>query len=143
MEVTLKVGMPIIISGTVYDDEGNIVPDGIVYYDGVIRGKVYTDDEGHYTINLTASQTGRYTLYAEAAGKTSAKVTIYVLTDTTQDLTIDGSGETQPSGDRTVSGVVVDNESNRLANAIVTLTYGDDKEKTVTTSTDRNGNFRF
>ena len=148
MDVTLKVGMPIILSGTVYDDEGNIVPDGIVYYDGVIEGKVYTDDDGHYTINLTASQTGRYTLYAEAAGKTSEKVTLDVLTDTTQDLTltgVSGGDEPQPTptGDRTVSGVVVDNEGDRLANAIVTLTFGDDKDKTLTTSTDKNGNFRF
>ena len=144
MDITLKVGIPITISGTVFDADGKPVPDGIVYYDGAAEGKVYTDDDGHYSINITASQIGSYTLYAEAAGKASEKVTVNVTTDTVQDLTLTKQGGEQiPTGERTVSGIVTDNEGNRLANSIVTITFGDDKHTTMTTSTDRNGAFRF
>ena len=144
MDLTLRVGIPITISGTVYDTDGQPVSDGIVYYDGPASGRVYTNEDGLYTISLTASQTGRYTLYATAAGNTSETVTVDVQTDTTQDLTLkdDGGSEPDPGSEHMITGVVVDNEGNRLANALVTVVYGDDKTKTVETSTSDNGSFR-
>ena len=144
MDLTLRVGIPITISGTVYDTDGQPVSDGIVYYDGPASGRVYTGEDGTYTISLTASQTGRYELYATAAGNTSETVTVDVQTDTTQDLTLkaNGGSEPDPGSEHMITGVVVDNDGNRLANALVTVVYGDDKTKTVETSTSDNGSFR-
>ncbi|WP_281692858.1 Cna B-type domain-containing protein, partial [Agathobaculum desmolans] len=147
MSLTLKVGTPITVSGTVYDENGAIVPDGIVYYAGAANGKTYTDDQGRYSFQISAQEIGSYTMYAEAAGKTSDKVSVEVRTDTTQDLRLNnisggGSGEV-PTGNHLVAGVVTDNEGNRLANAIVTMMFGDDKTKTVKTSTSSDGAFRF
>lgn len=139
--VTLKLGAVMTLSGTVYDAEGNLVTDGIVHYTGPKSGTVYTDDAGMYSIPLTAADFGRYTLYAEAAGAKSDAKSVEVETDTVLDLTLNPvSSEDQLW---TLSGVVTDNEGNRLANAVVALAYGDDKTKTLVTSTNTDGAYRF
>lgn len=144
MPLTLKLKTPITITGIVYDADGSVVADGIVHYTGSAKsGKVYTNNSGEYKIVLDADLLGEYNLYATAAGKQSDTVTINVKSDTTQDLTLKSSGSEIPSGDRTASGVVTDNEGNRLANAVVTIKYGNDKTKTLETSTNDHGEFRF
>ena len=144
MPLTLKLKTPITITGIVYDADGSVVADGIVHYTGSAKsGKVYTSNSGEYKIVLDADLLGEYNLYATAAGKQSDTVTINVKSDTTQDLTLKSSGSEIPSGDRTASGVVTDNEGNRLANAVVTIKYGNDKTKTLETSTNDHGEFRF
>ena len=143
MPLTLKLKTPITITGIVYDTDGSVVADGIVHYTGAKSGKVYTDNKGKYKIVLNADLLGEYSLYATAAGKQSDTVTVNVKGDTTQDLTLKSSGSEIPSGDRTASGVVTDNEGNRLANAVVTIKYGNDKTKTLETSTNDHGEFRF
>ena len=122
MPLTLKLKTLITITGIVYDADGSVVADGIVHYTGSAKsGKVYTNNSGEYKIVLDADLLGEYNLYATAAGKQSDTVTINVKSDTTQDLTLKSSGSEIPSGDRTASGVVTDNEGNRLANAVVTI----------------------
>ncbi len=143
MPLTLKLKTPITITGIVYGADGSVVADGIVHYTGAKSGKVYTDNNGKYKIVLNADLLGEYSLYATAAGKQSDTVTVNVKGDTTQDLTLKSSGSDIPSGTRTASGVVTDNEGNRLANAVVTIKYGDDKTKTLETSTNDHGEFRF
>lgn len=139
-DLTIRVGTEILLSGTVYDTDGTTpVPDGIVYYQGPTSGKVYTEDDGTYTIRLTGKDLGSYTLYAEATGKRSQTATVKVSTDTTQNLTLEASTGTQ----HTISGIVTDNEGNRLANASVKLLFGNDKENTLVTSTSKDGSYRF
>lgn len=139
-DATFKVAMPILLTGTVYDTDGKTpVSDGIVYFQGKTSGKVYTGKDGSFLIKINADQLGDYTLYAEAAGNQSEKVTVTVKTDTTKDLTLVSSGD----GRYVVSGVVTDNEGNRLPNATVTLVYGNDKTKVIDTSTNNNGEYRF
>lgn len=136
--LTIPVSIPIQITGTVYDVDGQTpVADGIVHYSGPVSGMVYTNDDGTYSIPLTAAQLGNYTLYADAAGSSSARIPVTVTTDTVQNLTL-GRAE----GEHMVSGVVIDNEGNRLANAYVTVLYGNDKTELVSTSTNSNGEYR-
>ena len=149
-ELTLAVGMAIMITGTVYDVDGQVVPDGIVYYEGAQSGKagkVHTNEQGKYQIGIAASHMGSYTLYATAAGNSSDKVTVDVQTDVEQDLILKqssgGDGPAPAPGDRIITGIVVDNMGTRLANADVTLVYGNDKTKTVTTSSSNSGAYRF
>ena len=139
-DVTIQVGTEITLDGTVYDTDGQTpVKDGIVYYQGKTSGKVYTDQNGHYTIKLTAKNLGQYSIYAEAAGNRSETEALDVTTDTTKDLILRTVGDAT----HVISGAVIDNEGNRLPNATVTLVYGNDKTKTLNTSTDKDGNYRF
>lgn len=139
--VTLKLGSVMTLSGTVRDAEGNLVTDGIVHYTGPKSGTVYTNDEGVYSITLTAADFGRYTLYAEAAGASSDAKSVDVRTDTVLDLDLNPVASEDQLW--TLGGIVTDNEGNRLANTIVTLAYGDDKTKTLVTSTNKDGAYRF
>lgn len=140
-DVTVKLGVSMTLSGTVYDVDGvTPVADGIVYYDGAKSGKVYTDESGHYEISVMVSEIGYYTVYAEASGNTSSRLSAYVGTDTVLDLTL---SKNDHNAKYTLSGITTDNEGNRLSNALVTLIYGDDKTKTVSTSTNSKGEYRF
>jgi len=142
--IIITIRTPMFLTGTVYDVDGvTPVPDGIVYYSGHVSGKVYTSEDGTYSIQLYASDAGYYTVYAEAAGNSSSRSMVYVDTDTVKDLYLTNSGTGTGTTKHTLSGLVIDNEGNRLANALVTLRYGDDKTKTMQTSTSASGAYRF
>lgn len=142
-EVTLTLGIPMVLSGIVYDIDGvTPVADGIVIYSGSdgIDHKVYTDENGRYEIRLTVGKAGYYNLHAEAAGNSSSVMSVPFFNDKTQDLYLQNSN---PERVYTVTGIVTDNDGHRLANAEVVLTYGDDKTRTVQTSTNASGVYRF
>lgn len=139
--VTLKLDAPILLSGVVYDADGAVVSDAIVHYDGKKSGTVYTNEKGEYSVALTADEMGTYTIYAEAMGMETAKETVSVTGNTSKNLTL---VKTETPGDaHLISGVVVDNKGHRLESAVVTALYGNDKELSMKTSTNRNGAYRF
>lgn len=142
--INVALDSPVVLSGVVYNAQGNIVPDAIVSYTNLTSGKTgyaYTNNEGRYSITLYAAELGEYQLVAESMGVESDAKTVTVKGDTVQDLTLANIDTNAPT--YILSGTVVDNKGNRLENAIVTATYGNDKEKVIRTSTNRNGEYRF
>ena len=139
---TVTIGIPMYLTGTVYEFDGTTpVADAIVYYEGPVAGKIYTDKNGCFSLSLMASEAGYYNLYAVASGSTSSRMMVFVGTDTTVDIIMpEVIHETETY---VLSGVVTDNEGNRLENAIVTVNYGDDKTRTMQTSTNEMGVYRF
>ena len=141
--VTLRLDSVVYITGTVTDANGNPVSDGLVYYDNGAgnSGHVYTDDTGAYKIPVSSADLGEYELYAAQGVNSGEPVTVTVNGDVTVNLTVSAgaiTGETH-----ILSGVVTDEEGNRLANALVTMTWGNDKTNRVTTSTNSDGEYSF
>jgi len=141
-EVVLELDSVVYITGTVRDSEGNPVPDGLVYYDNGKgnSGHVYTSDEGYYEIPVASDALGDYEIYAARGTAASEKTTINVVTDVVLDLLV--SQEEMPE-DYVISGIVTDEDGNRLANTLVTMTWGNDKANKVTTSTNSKGEYAF
>ena len=147
MPVVLELDSMVYITGTVMDKDGNPVGDGIVHYESDGNsGNVYTDDEGKYVIAVPSDKLGGYTLSASQGEKTGDPVNVEVLGDVTVDLSVEpgsGSGSGDEGTKHHVSGIVTDETGKRLANADVTIVYGDDKDKTFTTSTNSKGEYGF
>ncbi len=142
--VTLKFDSAVRISGTVKNPDGSVVPDGIVYYDNGAgcSGHVYTEDNGEYVILVGTEDLGQFDLYAVQGAYTGDTVSAMVSSDTRVDLTV--GPKTGPTGEtHTLSGVVTDEEGNRLQNAIVTMTWGNDKTNEAKTSTNSMGEYAF
>lgn len=141
--IELRLNSMLYITGQVTNQDGEPVSDGIVYYDNHNgnSGYVYTDSDGRYEIEVLAGEAGEYDIYAEADVYTSETHTVTVDSDETVDIMIDmtGSEDTQ----YTITGVVTDEEGNRLANALVTMTWGNDKTNKRTTSTNDLGEYQF
>ena len=143
-ETTVKVYFDTtsFITGVVRDEHGEPLADAIVYYDNGSgnKGHVYVNDNGEYKISLKSDDLGTYTLYATSGVSKSDEQTVDVQTDTVVDITIDKStnGETY-----SVTGVVTDEDGNRLENAMVTIMWGNDKTNTAVTSTNSNGEYKF
>lgn len=141
-EATLDISLPLTINGYVYEADGKTpVADAMVYYEGKAVGNVFTDKNGHYSITITDDNAGIYTLYAVVAGEMSSKKLTVVDSDLTLDIVMPLTESTNPL--YVVSGIVTDNKGNRLENAVVTLTYGNDMTHTKQTSTDNSGAYRF
>ena len=139
--VTLYINSQVYISGTVTNQDGEPVTDGIVYYDnGSINGKTYTNEDGMYEIAVPADEQGEFSMWAEADRFQSEYQNVTVSGDTVCDFVIDMAGDT---GNRYVTGIVTDEEGNRLANAEVDILYGDDKTRLHTTSTNELGEYQF
>lgn len=132
--VTVEVGLPYTMSGTVTNEDGTPASNAIIYYekDGV-TGSVSVNDDGTYSIDLGA---GTYTVYASNGTSTSDAIQVVLDTDKTVDITL-----AVPESGYTVAGVVVDDQGNRLENAIVSVLYGNDKKLYKRLSTDSNGEF--
>lgn len=132
------------VTGTVTDQDGNPVDDALVYYENASGDTefVYTDDDGHYEIPLAAGETGEYEIWAEADVYESDHQTVSVDTDKMVDITLDMSGDEDQTS-HTLYGVVEDENGNRLANAVVTVTWGNDKTNTRVTSTNSYGEYEF
>ena len=143
-EVVLELDSVVYITGTVRDGEGKSVPDGLVYYDNGKgnSGRVYTDDEGHYVIPVASDALGDYEICAAHGTATGETVMVSVYTDIELDLTASGNSE-EPSKTHVVSGVVSDESGERLPNALVTMTWGNDKANQTTTSTNSLGEYAF
>ena len=139
--VTLYINSQVYISGTVTNQDGEPVTDGIVYYDnGSINGKTYTNEDGTYEIAVPANEQGEFSMWAEADRFQSEYQNVTVSGDTVCDFVIDMAGDTD---NRYVTGIVTDEEGNRLANAEVDILYGDDKTRLHTTSTNELGEYQF
>ena len=139
--VTLYINSQVYISGTVTNQDGEPVTDGIVYYDnGSINGKTYTNEDGMYEIAVPADEQGEFSMWAEADRFQSEYQNVTVSGDTVCDFVIDMAGDTD---NRYVTGIVTDEEGNRLANAEVDILYGDDKTRLHTTSTNELGEYQF
>ena len=139
--VTLYINSQVYISGTVTNQDGEPVTDGIVYYDnGSINGKTYTNEDGTYEIAVPADEQGEFSMWAEADRFQSEYQNVTVSGDTVCDFVIDMAGDTD---NRYVTGIVTDEEGNRLANAEVDILYGDDKTRLHTTSTNELGEYQF
>lgn len=139
--VTLYINSQVYISGTVTNQDGEPVTDGIVYYDnGSINDKTYTNEDGTYEIAVPANEQGEFSMWAEADRFQSEYQNVTVSGDTVCDFVIDMAGDTD---NRYVTGVVTDEEGNRLANAEVDILYGDDKTRLHTTSTNELGEYQF
>lgn len=143
-EVVLELDSVVYITGTVRDGSGDAVADGLVYYDNCKgnSGHVYTDDEGHYVIPVASGDLGEYELYAAQGAATSEAVTVSVYTDIELDLTAGGNSE-EPIKTHVISGVVSDENGERLPNALVTMVWGNDKTNRATTSTNSLGEYAF
>lgn len=141
--IELRLNSMLYITGQVTNQDGAPVADGIVYYDNHDgkSGYVYTDGDGRYEIEILAGEAGEYDIYAEADVYTSDTHRVTVDGDETVDIMIDmtGSEDTQ----YTITGIVTDEEGNRLANALVTMTWGNDKTNERTTSTNDLGEYQF
>lgn len=142
--IVLELDSVVYITGTVRDGEGNAVPDGLVYYNNGKgnAGRVYTDDEGRYVIPVASDALGDYEIYAAHGAVTGEAVTVSVYTDVELDLTASGNGE-EPSKKHVISGVVSDENGERLPNALVTMVWGNDKANQATTSTNSLGEYAF
>lgn len=144
--VTIKMAIATVLSGIVYDPDG-VTPaaDAIVHFNGQytnqLSGTVFTDDNGYYEVVFQSKALGLYEVWAEGGGYKSSLETVNVRTDVTHDIQLGNS--VSPNPVHQLSGVVVDNEGHRLENAVVTLTYGNDKTNILTTSTNGNGEYRF
>lgn len=139
--ITLKFDSVVYITGTVRDENGNVVSDGLVYYSSSNNsGYVYTDDNGGYKIPVSSSELGEYTLYAAHGSVEGNPVTVDVQTDVKIDLTVNANELTES---HTITGIVTDEEGNRLANALVTMTWGNDKTNNAVTSTNSRGEYSF
>ena len=132
--VTVKVSLPYTLSGTVTNEDGTPAKNAIVYYskDGV-TASVSVKDDGSYSIALGD---GKYEVYASNGTTSTEPKVITLSTDKTENFVL-----SIPQSGYTIEGVVVDNEGNRLENAIVSVLYGDDKKLYKRLSTDSNGEF--
>lgn len=142
-DVSISVDVPVKVSGIVYNPDGTPAIDAVIHYHGNgISGDVFTDGNGHYEIPLFKDDLkNEITIQGHAAGMTSDEIKLKVTTDTELDIQLNEL--TNKDANKTITGVVTDNEGNRLANAIVKMVYGNDKVKTFYTSTDAEGNYRF
>ena len=140
--VVIPLNSMIYITGTVTDHEGEIITDGVVYYDNGngLSGHVYTDESGQYSIEIPANDAGDFDIWAESDVFVSDTTNISVTTDVVHDIVIDKSGE---GLNYKITGVVTDEDGNRLANALVTMTWGNDKTENRTTSTNELGEYQF
>ena len=141
--VTLTINSKVYLTGTVTGEDGQPAGDAIVYYNGGgTSGHVYTEDDGTFTIELSSNNLGEFEVYAVRGTAQGETVTVNVTEDVDIELTVpaEGSGENET---HTISGVVTDEEGNRLANALVTMTMGNDKVNQTVTSTNSMGEYSF
>lgn len=143
MSYDLMFNALVYITGTVTDADGQTVADGLVYYDNKAgtSGKVYTNDDGTYEIALGADKIGKYEIYATSGLNESDKITLDVQGDATLDIQIKNGN--RPEGTHKLTGVVTDEAGNRLQNALVKITWGDDKTNNAVTSTNSLGEYAF
>ena len=143
--VPIEVQAGYTVSGMVVDASGNPVADAIVNYkqaDGSVNGKVYTDDEGRFSILVSASQTGAYQLSVNGRNlDTGEYLTVNVNGDMPNvilKLAAQGADENY-----IVAGRVVDSKGHPVEDAEVVLKFGNDKIVYAKSSTDSDGYFRF
>ena len=133
------------VTGTVIDSTGAPVADAIVNYkqtDGTASGRVYTDDNGQFSILIASSKTGTYRLSVNGRNlDTGEYETVAVSGDVSGivlKLAAAGADE-----DYVVAGRVVDASGHPVENAEVILKTGSDKIIYAVSSTDSDGYFRF
>lgn len=135
-EISFTVSVPFTVTGKVMDVNGEPAANATVYY-AAANGStkhIAADANGTFTLTLSA---GTYKFYAANANGRSETVTVEVKADADITLTIAES----PKG--SLNGVVVDTDGNRLADATVTVLYGNDKVFYAEAQTDAQGEFSF